>query len=149
LPSSSDGVAVGLATTMGVTACTGDKAISGAAALEAVARNGNNGINRDDGDDGEGAAVSIAAASGTHAPVTTSQQAIISSNPKTSLQAYYEEEEWPMNRALSRGADFLSGQLGEIVTCYQLNKTQLAQQLLNYKKGKYLNTQVSISLNPA
>ncbi len=46
---------------------------------------------------------------------------------------------------LSRGADFFSGQLGEIVTCYQLTKTQVARQLLNYKKGKYLNILRSLS----
>jgi hypothetical protein len=44
-------------------------------------------------EDGEGAVVSIAVALRTTAPVTTSQQAIISSDAKSSLQAYFEKEE--------------------------------------------------------
>jgi hypothetical protein len=68
--------------------------------------------------------------------VTTSQQAAISSHAKSSLQAYFEEEEWLLNRELSRGADFFSSQLGEIVTRYQLTKTQgpalLAQTMITW-----------------
>ncbi len=58
-----DRVAVGFTAASGTTACTGDGAISVAAASEMIARDRNNGIDGDDGDDGEGAAVSIAAAS--------------------------------------------------------------------------------------
>ena len=32
---------------------------------------------------------------------------------------------------------------------YCLKKLQVACQLLNYKKGKFMNTQVSILLNPS
>ena len=32
---------------------------------------------------------------------------------------------------------------------YCLKKLQVARQLLNYKKGKFMNTQVSILLNPS
>jgi hypothetical protein len=110
---------------------------------------GHDGNNRIDGDD-KGVAISVAAESGTMtATVTTSQRAVIFSDAKSSLQAYFEEEEWPLNRAQSREADFFSGQLGEVVTRYQLTKMQVARQLLIYKKGKYLNTQVSILLNPS
>ena len=56
-------------------------------------------------------------------------------------------EDWPLNRVLPRGADFFSGWRGKIATRYQLTKVKVARQLLNYKKGKYLNTQVSILLN--
>ena len=85
---------------------------------------------------GRGGHISIAEALGTTtASVTTSQHVVISSDAKASLQAYFDEEEWPLNRALSRGADFFSGWLGEIGTCYQLTKTQVAQQLPNIKRG--------------
>jgi hypothetical protein len=80
-PSSSDGVAVGLAVASGRTASDGDRvavgfamamgttawaadgAISVAAALETIACNGNDGNDRDDGDNGEEVGDSIAAAS--------------------------------------------------------------------------------------
>ena len=58
-------------------------------------------------------------------------------------------EDWPLNRVLPRGADFFSGWRGKIATRYQLTKVKVARQLLNYKKGKYLNTQVSILVNPS
>ena len=57
------------------------------------------------------------------------------------------DEDWPLNRALPRGAAFFSGLRDEIATCYQLTKVKVARQLLNNKKVKYLNTQVSILLN--
>jgi hypothetical protein len=142
-PSSSDRVVVCLAESLG------DGLIIVAAASETITLDTNNG---NDGDDGVwgGGGVSIAAAlETTTAAVAASQRVIISSDAKASLQAYFDEKEWPLNRALSRGADFFSGRLGEIVSCYQLTKIQVAQQLLNYKKGKYLNTQVSILLNPS
>jgi hypothetical protein len=101
LPTSSDGVAVGLATT------SGDGLIIVAAASETIAHSRNNGNDGDDGNEGEGAALSVAAASGTMtAAVTTLQWAIISSDAKSSLQAYVEEKEWPLNKTLSRGANF-------------------------------------------
>jgi hypothetical protein len=57
---------------------------------------------------------------------------------KISLRAYFEGSDWPLSKALPRGAEFLCG-------C--LEKTQVACQLLNYKTGKFLNMQVSILLN--
>jgi hypothetical protein len=87
LPSSSDGAAVGLAVALG------DGAISVAAASETILFNWNEGNSRDGRDDGEIAAISIAAASGTAAAVTTSQQAVISSDAKSTMQAYFVEEE--------------------------------------------------------
>ncbi len=70
---------------------------------------------------------------------------VISSAAKISLHAYFEGADWPLNKALPRGAEFLCGPLGDIVRQYCLEKTQVARQLLNYKKG--MNTQVSILLN--
>ena len=72
---------------------------------------------------------------------------MISSAAKISLCAYFEEADWPLNKALPRGAEFSCGLLGDIVRQYCLEKSQVARQLLNYKKGRYLNTQVSILLN--
>jgi hypothetical protein len=77
-------------------------------------------------DNGDRMAVSIPAVSGTTAAVTTSQWSIISSDAKSSLQACFEEEEWPLNRALLREADFFSGRLGKMSICFQLTKMQVA-----------------------
>jgi hypothetical protein len=82
---------------------------------------------------------------------TTSKQVavsfVISSTAKISLRAYFEGANWPLNKALPRGAEFLCVPLGDIVRQYCLKKTQVARQLLNYKKGKFMNMQVSILLN--
>jgi hypothetical protein len=72
---------------------------------------------------------------------------VITSAAKISLHAYFEGANWPLNKALPRGAEFLCGPLGDIVRQYCLEKTQVAGQLLNYKKGKFMNMQVSILLN--
>jgi hypothetical protein len=74
---------------------------------------------------------------------------VISSTAKISLCAYFEGANWPLNKALPRGAEFSCGPLGDIVREYCLEKLQVARQLLNYKKGKFMNTQVSILLNPS
>jgi hypothetical protein len=82
---------------------------------------------------------------------TTSKQvamlSVISSAAKISLRAYFEGANWLLNKALPRGAEFLCGPLGDIVRQYCLKKMQVARQLQNYKKGKFMNTQVSILLN--
>ncbi len=54
---------------------------------------------------------------------------------------------WPLNKALPKGAKFLNGPLGDIMRQFCLVKTQVARQLLNYKKGRFMNTQISILLN--
>ncbi len=72
---------------------------------------------------------------------------VILNAAKISLCAYFEGSGWPLNKALPRGAEFLRGPLGDIVRQYCLEKMQIARQLLNYKKGKFLNMQVSILLN--
>jgi hypothetical protein len=74
---------------------------------------------------------------------------VISIAAKSSLRAYFEGENWPLNKALPKGAEFLNGPLGGIMRQFCLVKTQVARQLLNYKKGKFMNTQVSILLNPS
>ena len=40
---------------------------------------------------------------------------VISSATKISLRAYFEEADWPLNKALPRGAEFSCGPLGDIV----------------------------------
>ena len=68
---------------------------------------------------------------------------------KISLHAYFEEADWPLNKTLPRGAEFACGPLGDIVRQYSLKKSQVAHQLLNYKKERYLIMQVSLLLNPS
>ena len=43
----------------------------------------------------------------------------------------------------------MNGLLGDIIRQFCLVKMQVACQLLNYKKEKFMNTQVSILLNPS
>ncbi len=74
---------------------------------------------------------------------------VISIAAKSSLCAYFEGANWPLNKALPKGAEFLNGPLGDITRQFLLVKTQVARQLLNYKKEKFMNTQVSILLNPS
>jgi hypothetical protein len=74
---------------------------------------------------------------------------VILNAAKSSLRAYFEGVNWPLNKALPKGAEFLNGLLGDIMRQFLLVKTQVAHQLLNYKKEKYLNTQVLIFLNPS
>jgi hypothetical protein len=82
---------------------------------------------------------------------TTSRQVAvlsdISNSVKISLCAHFEGSDWPLNKALPRGGEFLCGPLEDIVRQYCLEKMQVAHQLLNYKKGKFLTMQVSILLN--
>jgi hypothetical protein len=54
---------------------------------------------------------------------------------KSSLLAYFEGVNWPLNKALPKGAKFLNGPLGDIMRQFHLVKKQVAHQLLNYKKG--------------
>ena len=56
---------------------------------------------------------------------------------------------WPLNKALPKGSEFLNGTLGDIMRWFCLVKTQVTCQLLTYKKGRFMNTQVSILLNPS
>ena len=83
---------------------------------------------------------------------TSVQVAIVSvilNAAKSSLRAYFEGVNWPLNKALPKGAEFLNGPLGDIMRQFCLVKTQVARQLLNYKKERFMNTQVSILLNPS
>ncbi len=64
---------------------------------------------------------------------------VISNTAKISLRVYFEGSDWPLNKALPRGAEFLCGPLGNIVRQHFLEKMQVACQLLNYKKGILLN----------
>jgi hypothetical protein len=82
-------------------------------------------------------------------PVQVAVVSVISNAAKSSLCAYFKGVRWPLNKALPKGAEFLNGLLGDIMRQFLLVKTQVARQLLNYKKEKFMNTQVSILLNPS
>jgi hypothetical protein len=45
---------------------------------------------------------------------------VISNAANMSLSAYFEASDWPLNKALPRGAEFLHGPLGDIVRQYCL-----------------------------
>jgi hypothetical protein len=72
---------------------------------------------------------------------------VISNATKSSLCAYFEGVNWPLNKALPKGAEFFNGPLEDIMRQFLLVKTQVSRELLNYKKEKFMNTQVSILLN--
>jgi hypothetical protein len=157
---SSDGVAVGLAAASGTRARGRDgvpvsitassritlmaTAVSIAVELMPIARNGDN---RD------GASISVTVALETTVEVTTLEQVAmpvpskISSAAKLSLRTYFEGVDWPLDKALPRGAEFLDGPLGTIAKQHSLRKLPVARQLLNYKRGMFLNMQISILLN--
>jgi hypothetical protein len=40
---------------------------------------------------------------------------VISNAAKSSLRAYFEGVSWPLNKALPKGAEFLTGPLGDII----------------------------------
>ena len=81
----------------------------------------------------------VASGDAVEAAETTSKRdavsSVISSTAKISLRAYFEGANWPFNKALPRGAEFSCGPLGDIMREYCLEKSQVARQLLNYKKG--------------
>jgi hypothetical protein len=81
--------------------------------------------------------------------VQVAVMSVISNAAKSSLHAHFEGVNWPLNKALPKGAEFLNGPLGDITRQFCLVKTQVVRQLLNYKKGRFMNTQVSILLNPS
>ena len=57
-----------------------------------------------------------------NAITTLKRASVISSIAKISLRAYFEEADWPLNKALPRGAEFACGLLGDIVWQYCLKK---------------------------
>jgi hypothetical protein len=59
---------------------------------------------------------------------------VISNAAKSSLR-YFEGVNWPLNKTLPKGAKFLNGPLGDIMRQFLLVKTQVARQLLNYKRN--------------
>ena len=61
--------------------------------------------------------------------VQVAVMSIISNAAKLSLLAYFEGENWPLNKALPKGAEFLNGPLGGIMRQFCLVKTQVARQL--------------------
>ena len=81
--------------------------------------------------------------------VQVAVMSVISNAAKSSLRAYFEGVNWPLNKALPKGAKFLNGPHGGIMRQFCLVKMQVAHQLLNYKKGRFMNMQVSILLNPS
>ncbi len=54
-----------------------------------------------------------------------------------------------VNKALPKGAEFLDGPLRNIAKQNGLGKLHVAPQLLYYKRGEFLNTEISILLNPS
>jgi hypothetical protein len=147
LPSSSDGAAISLVAASGMTASNGDGVAAGIAtssgttlALDSIAMALMT-ITRDEREYGGATTSSITAASGT-----TAVPSMISNPANIILRAYFETVDWPLNKALPRGAEFLNGLLGDIEKQHGLKKAQVARQLLNYKRGKY--TQIFILLNP-
>jgi len=81
--------------------------------------------------------------------VQAAAMSIISNPAKSAMHAYFKGVNWPLNKALPKGAEFLNGPLGDIMRQFCFVKMQVACQLLNYKKEKFMNTQVSILLNPS
>ncbi len=62
--------------------------------------------------------------------VQVALMSVISNAAKSSLCAYFEGVNWPLNKALPKGAEFLNGLLGDIMRQFCLVKTQVARQLI-------------------
>ena len=65
---------------------------------------------------------------------------------KGELRSYFVKVNWPLNRNLPRGENYRTGELGDIVNKFELNRSQVARQLCNFKDEKYGNTQVKLLL---
>ncbi len=70
----------------------------------------------DDTDDGGGAG---------NTSVQVAVVSVISIAAKSSLRAYFEGVNWPLNKAPSKGVEFLNGPLGGIMRQFLLVKTQV------------------------
>ena len=51
---------------------------------------------------------------------------VISNAAKSSLRANFEGKNWPLNKALPKGAEFLNGLIGDIMRQFCLVKMQVA-----------------------
>jgi hypothetical protein len=59
---------------------------------------------------------------------------IISNAAKSSLCAYFEGVNWPLNKALPKGAEFLNGPLGDIMRQFMTVTDRHHQDLPNLFK---------------
>jgi hypothetical protein len=66
---------------------------------------------------------------------------------KISLPAYFTSPNWPLNEALSKGSAFWDSTLGNIMSEFHLVWSQVAPQLLNYKKETDHHIQGTIDLD--
>jgi hypothetical protein len=77
-------------------------------------------------DGGPSPAALVDAADNGGAVNTSAQVAVmfvILNAAKSSLRAYFEGVNWPLNKALPKGAEFLNGPLGDIMRQFCLVKT--------------------------
>ena len=75
-------------------------------------------------------------------PASKKQRTAITNNAKSALRKYFNDENWPLNRNLPLGEAFNTGALADIMKKFGLIRTQVARQLINYKKAKYQHTQL-------
>jgi len=71
-------------------------------------------------------------------------QGTITRATKSALIAYFQQENWPLNKILPRGEAFISGELGYIAKQHCLSKSHVSRQLLNYKKEHFGFQQVAV-----
>ena len=92
--------------------------------------------------DGEGDDDGLPNSNGLHdannvVPMRT--RAVNSHAAKSSLLAYFQRVNWPLNNVLPRGKAFFGGEIGNIVKEFGLSKAQVSRQLLNYKRESGLD----------
>jgi hypothetical protein len=72
-------------------------------------------------------------------PVNTLVQvavlSVISNAAKSSLRAYFEGVNWPLNKALPKGADFLNGPLGDIMRQFVWSRRRLRVSYSIIRRG--------------
>ena len=74
-------------------------------------------------------------------------RAVVSCAAKSSLLAYFQRVNWPLNNILLRGVVFVCGEIGNIVKEFGLLKAQVSRQLLNYKRERFRFQQVAIIMH--
>jgi hypothetical protein len=60
---------------------------------------------------------------------------VISNAAKSSLRAYFEGVNWPLNKTLPKGADFLNGPLGDIMRQFVWSRRRLRVSYSIIRRG--------------
>ena len=66
---------------------------------------------------------------------------------KKRLHSYFDTNNWPLNKNLPQGNNYINGDLGRIAAEFNLKRSQVVTQLRNYKDEKYGNKSIQLILD--